>query len=1558
MYTKNPCAIFVGEKGILISCAEAWLDSNNSISAVVSDSEQIRDWCKGKDIVCFGWDENTDESVANCNSDYLFSLANLRILSAAFINAATTAAINFHDGPLPAYKGVNTPTWAILNGEQNHAITFHRMTSDVDSGECLLQKSFPITDQTTSLTANAACFELALEGFKELIARISNGTLTDAATSIHALVNSNLDVGERWYRKQDRPSSYGLLDWSRSAEELHRLIRALDFGNYENPLCKAKLWNGKAILYPGASRFDEPDESKHRPGAVLSVNNGTISVACKTGVLILSGFADATGKIVSDDQLVDFINVSAGVLPLLPAFSEVEKTELDNAANNERYWISERSVFEPTQLPYRSNGNTTDSESYSVFRLSVSDSQSKLHAMAVSIFYIARICGSSHLQFGFFPGSNSSSLSHLVASVLPMRLEMRPNDTIEDICYQLEQALECVSLNGTHLADLELRQPGSRLPIPITFSLDQSLGYGAQSYMGDLHVSILDQGRSIEWAIRNNLCGTHTLSSMQHQLARLIDQQPIYRSALSEINILTETELSKLNDQWNDTATGYTPVPIHRAFEDCVERHCSDTALVFESESITYLELNNRANAIAADLITTGLTRQHTVGILMDRSIDMVAALLAVLKCGCAYVPLDPTYPADRLEYMIQDASLRMVLCDSNYDSSLSTGSVPLHVIGADSTSNTIDSKNPAVDVSTNDLAYVIYTSGSTGKPKGVMVEHRNVMNFFAAMDQKVKAPYKTWLAVTSISFDISVLEIFWTLCRGFKVVLYSPEKPQKSVATVGTQFPDKAMDLGLFYWNVATEDSVHRNDKYRLLLEGAQYADTHGFTSVWNPERHFAAFGGSFPNPAVTCAAIAAVTDNIQIRAGSCVAPLHSPIRIAEDWSIVDNLSNGRVGIAFASGWAPTDFVIQPQNFKDAKQIMFTHLETVRQLWKGETLEFDGPNGKVSVRTLPRPIQADLPVWITTAGNADSYRSAGEMGANVLTHLLGQSIEDVAEKAAVYRDARKHAGHEGDGKITLMLHTFLGESRDKVRAVVKEPMKEYLRSAMFLVKLAAWNFPTFKKVSAESGSTIDKYFDNISEEELDALLDFAFERYFETSGLFGTVADAVEMIDKCKSHGVDEVACLIDFGVEDQRVLDHLPFLNELRQRACIVDESRMDEDYSIASLVRQHSVTHMQCTPSMANLLLADSDCKQALAQLDQLVVGGEALSEPLAAELAGTVKGTVTNMYGPTETTIWSTSAAVVEGAKRVTIGRPLANTRVYIADEEARLLPPGIPGELLIGGDGVTRGYLGRDDMTNERFIRDPFSSNAEARLYKTGDLAMFSHDGELIYLGRLDQQVKINGYRIELGEIESALESQDVVSQAVVVIIEDADTNNRRIAAYVVLHRSSGVVDSDLLRKNLKRSLPEFMIPTVFVQLESIPLTPNGKLDRKSLPEQAANQCRPSKKIAPANDVETIIANCWKTSLGVEEVGRFDNFFDIGGNSILLLDVLARLNNEASIVKRLGVTDVFRYSTVESLSNYVSQQELDTKANLRVDPKSRASSRKAALNRKRQRRLSV
>jgi natural product biosynthesis luciferase-like monooxygenase protein len=338
-------------------------------------------------------------------------------------------------------------------------------------------------------------------------------------------------------------------------------------------------------------------------------------------------------------------------------------------------------------------------------------------------------------------------------------------------------------------------------------------------------------------------------------------------------------------------------------------------------------------------------------------------------------------------------------------------------------------------------------------------------------------------------------------------------------------------MDFSLFYFASAGEGS----DKYRLLLEGAQFADTHGFAAVWTPERHFYAFGGLYPNPAVTSAALATVTKRIQIRAGSVVLPLHDPLLVAEEWAVVDNLSQGRVAVSFASGWQPNDFVIAPENYAHRKDVMLQGIETVRKLWRGEKVRrHDGNGTQIEVGILPRPIQRELPIWVTASGSPDTFRLAGELGANLLTHLLSQSFEQLAEKIALYRQAWREHGHgPGQGQVTLMLHTFLGSSLEEVREHVRAPFSNYLKSSVEL-----W-------LARRPGQKIEDF----TEAELEDLVSYAFDRFFETSGLFGTPSTCQAMIARLKEIGVDEVACLIDFGVDVDAVLSSLHYLNTLRE-------------------------------------------------------------------------------------------------------------------------------------------------------------------------------------------------------------------------------------------------------------------------------------------------------------------------------------------------------------------------------------------------------------------------
>ena len=345
-------------------------------------------------------------------------------------------------------------------------------------------------------------------------------------------------------------------------------------------------------------------------------------------------------------------------------------------------------------------------------------------------------------------------------------------------------------------------------------------------------------------------------------------------------------------------------------------------------------------------------------------------------------------------------------------------------------------------------------------------------------------------------------------------------------------------MEFSLFYF---ADDRASADGRYRLLLDGARFADTHGFAAVWTPERHFHEFGGQYPNPAVTGAALAVATDRVAIRAGSVVAPLHHPLRIAEEWSVVDNLSDGRVGIAFASGWHAVDFALRPETYERRKDVLLETVDTVRRLWRQESVPFpDGTGEETPLRIYPAPVQPELPIWITSAGSVESFRAAGRLGAGVLTHLLGQELDDLAKRIAVYREefAASQGPDAGSGHVALMLHTYIGTDRAQVRELVRGPFSSYIRSSIGLIARAAQG--------AAAGFDPER----LAPADREFLVSRSFDRYFETGGLFGTVADGEEMIGRLAALGIDDVACLIDFGVDPELVLEGLDRLDELRRR------------------------------------------------------------------------------------------------------------------------------------------------------------------------------------------------------------------------------------------------------------------------------------------------------------------------------------------------------------------------------------------------------------------------
>ena len=333
-------------------------------------------------------------------------------------------------------------------------------------------------------------------------------------------------------------------------------------------------------------------------------------------------------------------------------------------------------------------------------------------------------------------------------------------------------------------------------------------------------------------------------------------------------------------------------------------------------------------------------------------------------------------------------------------------------------------------------------------------------------------------------------------------------------------------MKFGLMFFGSIAEGQW----PYKLLLDAARLADQLGLMAVWTPERHFHNFGGLFPNPAIIGAALAVTTTRIRIRAGSLIAPLHDVIQIVEEFAAVDNLSGGRVDLSFASGWHPNDFALRPENYSRRREITHALLEETRRVWRsGSIVRQNGEGRPVSLQLYPQPCQPDLPVWLTAAGNPETFRAAGKLDANVLTHVVGQNLETLFTNVDIYRAARREAGHDpAGGIVTVMLHTFIADDVETVIRIARAPFKRYLEHWMNL-----------EQAAHEGGNVGRPRPSDFSEDLLEQLRESAFRKYLGGLSLMGTINQCRELVGLLETHGIDEIACLVDFGIARETVLE-----------------------------------------------------------------------------------------------------------------------------------------------------------------------------------------------------------------------------------------------------------------------------------------------------------------------------------------------------------------------------------------------------------------------------------
>lgn len=1523
--TQAMRAVFVGDGSLLVRCAQAWREAGHEVAGVASGEDAVLAWAREQGLR--GERCDAAPSLEGLDFDALFSVANLRVLPQALLERARRIALNFHDGPLPRYAGLNAPAWALMAGERTHGITWHEMGALVDAGRIACQRLFELAPDETTYSLNTRCYEAGFQGFVEMIPAIAGGTLVLTEP-----------VGPRVvFQRHDRPARLGTLDWREPAHRLCALVRALDFGPTPNPLALPKLWTGERLLHVLAARVVD-DATPAVAGTVIDAQGPRLRVATGRGVLEVE-----VGEPLGDDAWPT-LTTAPRAHQALPAMPPQTQLAIERAsarlARAEPAWRQALLRATPLRLPHpRRTDAVEGAEPGTPLRLPLQACEQGSGTLAALASWLAALTGEARIDL-LYADAVLAEAAHPLApwasAWVPVSLEVAPQQDVAACVAHAQALIDQAHRLGPITCDLSARlglAPGeTRRP-----SVALSVGAAAPPPGCELALCCERPGEPLALLLDEHRHAPAVAQEIARQLEAWLQAFAQAVGPVASLSLLPGHDAARLDVLQGPLVRAEGPRSVHEAVAAGTAQSPDAQALRWRDEVWTRAQLHARVDTLARALRSRGVSPGDVVGVCLARSPQLVVAVLAILRCGAAYLPLDPEYPRERLRFMVDDALARCVVARETGAALL--GLAPERLVGPDAVAPPEASPEPPLpEVAGDAPAYLIYTSGSTGRPKGVVVTHANVLNFFAGMDLRVpRREGARWLAVTSLSFDISVLELLWTLARGFTVALST--SASQAAATGGPQF-------SLFYF--ASDAGQADSEAYRLLLEGARFADRHGFAAVWTPERHFHAFGGPYPNPALASAALATITTRVGLRAGSCVLPLHHPLRLAEDWAMVDQLSKGRVGLSLAAGWQPQDFVLAPEAFASRKQALLEGVDTLRRLWRGEALECPGPQGPpVSVHTLPRPVQPELPLWLTAAANPQTFAQAGTAGCHVLTHLLGQTLEELTAKIALYRAARSAAGHEGPGVVTLMLHTFVGDDEAAVHAAAREPLKAYLRSSVDLIRRAAWTFPTFVEQAQASGRSALEVMDAqpLSDAEMQALLAHAYDRYSRGSALIGTPAQCLSRVHRLQEAGVDEIACLIDFGIDTDTVLAHLRDLHDLMQQAQLA--RRGGTAMAVAAEMRAHEITHLQCTPSLATILAADGAGREALGRLEALLVGGEALGLPLARELRAQVPGRVLNLYGPTETTVWSTCCELGALQDFVPLGEPIANTRLFIRNAWGQECPALVPGELWIGGEGVSRGYHGQDALTAQRFVPQP--GRPQARAYRTGDLVRRHPDGRLEFLGRMDHQVKIRGHRIELGEIENILAGQAGVHEAVALACQDA-VGQPFLHAWVTPREAGRAPEPPTLLAALAQALPPVMRPRGITVLASMPRTPNGKTDRQALARQALEGAGDAPVPVPAAgpaasnastealagaqapataelplataSFERLVASLWCEALGRQGVGREANFFDLGGHSLLVIQVQRRLREATGV--EVAVVDMFRLTTVAALARHLAE----------------------------------
>ncbi len=801
--TGADCVI-IGQGSLALACTTLLKECGANIIAIISTDDNLLQFAQQESIPNARSPRSLTNLLNDSGCDFIFSVVNPFILDANILSLAKIAAINYHDSPLPRYAGTHATAWALMAGESTHAISWHLMACRVDAGDILQQEFVAIDNDETSLTLNLKCQDAALRAFNILIDDLQNARVVP---------KPQVSENRSFFPIHQRPQAGCVLLWNKTAEELSALVRSLHFGIFHNPLGLPKLQIGNQFIIVGELRILDTQSDWAEPGTILNCAYDFFSITTKTNDVALTSLRTLDGKPLPVSALASLFSLD--MRQQLPVPTPENSSTLMNLCSRyapyESFWVNllQHETY-PTGLAYireigfKQQSSKIVEHSFDIQAHLFSTSENSYNTidwlLSVFVIYIARINGDCELNIGLRDTrlhKDIADFATFFAEILPFQLSLCLDNTVEEVVAQVSQARRLLSEKGTYARDMIMRNASlrnlSRFPSMQRWPIVVSIGDEASNVTSGalIHLLIANDGTRCTWTYHVDHISSALIERISTQFLTLLEQSRIQRATKAgALPLLTNDEKQCVLHDWNATTVEYSKhLCMHELFELNASKHPAAIALIFENKSLTYQELNEKANQLAHYLLQLPIQTGSFVGLCMDRSIEMLVGLLAIFKAGAAYVPLDPGYPASRLEYMLNDSGVNIILTSSelafelNKDNQYTTIcldeiSVAEKIVQC--SKQNLDKKT--VNVSVESLAYIIYTSGSTGKPKGTLIRHSGLYNLaLAQIAMFAVKPGSKVLQFASISFDAAISECAMALCAGAALVLIKKEVTQSA---------------------------------------------------------------------------------------------------------------------------------------------------------------------------------------------------------------------------------------------------------------------------------------------------------------------------------------------------------------------------------------------------------------------------------------------------------------------------------------------------------------------------------------------------------------------------------------------------------------------------------------------------------------------------------------------------------------------------------------------------------------------------------------------------------